>query len=52
MLIRQMLEAFLETMELARDALKDAPDGSKELAIYALTYRICQIEHELKKVAR
>ncbi len=49
---RQMLEAFLETMQMARDALKDASSDGIELALYALTYRICQIEHELKKVAR
>jgi hypothetical protein len=48
----QMLEAFLETMQMARDALMSGTAGDKELAHYALTYRIIQIEHELKKVAR
>lgn len=48
---RQMLEAFLETMQMARDALREASPDNKELALYALTYRICQIEIELRKVA-
>lgn len=50
--VRQ-LEAFQEAMQMALDALmKPISDQDRELAIYALNYRLCQIKFELREISK